>query len=147
MLKKIVIRILRFEARLVLGKFHPRIVAITGSVGKTSTKEAIAAVLEAKFSIRKSPKSYNSDLGVLLAILGLSSEWQSKWGWIQNIIKGAGVFFSHEYPSVLVLEMGIDRPGDMDAMTSLVSPFVGVVTAVGEVPVHVEFFPSPRAVA
>jgi len=147
MLKKIVIFILRWEAKSALNKFHPRVVAITGSVGKTSAKEAIAAVLGLKFSIRKSPKSYNSELGVPLTILGLSSEWQSGWGWIKNIVRGIGVLFAKNYPEVLVLEMGVDRPGDMDAMAALVSPFVGVVTAIGEVPVHVEFFPGPTAVA
>ena len=62
-LKKIIYFILQLEARLVVWKYKPKIIAITGSVGKTSTKDAIYAVLKGVTYVRKSEKSYNSQIG------------------------------------------------------------------------------------
>ena len=63
--------------------------------------------------------------------------------WFYNIIIGFLVIFSFKkYPEYLVLEIGADRPGDIKRICSWLSPNTGVVTALGEVPVHVEFFPS-----
>lgn len=131
----------------MLRKFKPRIVAVTGSVGKTSTKEAIVSVLSSRYSVRSSPKSYNSELGVPLTILGLETQWHSFFGWVRNVFKGALVLFMREYPAVLVLEMGVDRPGDMERLLKSIHPMVGVVTAIGEVPVHVEFFSGVQELA
>ncbi len=69
--KKIITKILAFEAHRVLNKFKPTIIGITGSVGKSSTKEAVAAVLESRYDVRRSQKSYNSEIGLALAVLGL----------------------------------------------------------------------------
>jgi len=52
-----------------------------------------------------------------------------------------------QYPKFLILELAADRPGDIDYLVDIVQPQVGVVTAVGEVPVHVEFYASPQEVA
>src|SRR3989338_4642754 len=145
--KKIVLAVLAWEARAVLAKFQPKIVAITGSVGKSSTKEAIAVVLATKYRVHKSPKSYNSGFGVPLAILGLSTAWHSPMGWGMTLMKGFLARFQKEYPEVLVLETGVDRPGDMDAILSIIEPLVSVVTAIGEIPVHVEFFSGPKEIA
>lgn len=145
--KKIIQYLLWAEARLLLKKFHPKIIAVTGSVGKTSTKEAIAAVLAKKYSVQKSTKSYNSAWGVPLTILGLETAWHSPWQWILTILRGFASLLRKQYADVLVLEMGVDRPGDMDHMVAGISPFISVVTAVGEVPVHVEFFAGPKEVA
>ena len=59
-------RILASLARLILRRHHPEVVAITGSVGKTSTRAAIQAVLQSKFSVRSSAYNYNNELGVPL---------------------------------------------------------------------------------
>ncbi|TSC70712.1 MAG: alanine racemase, partial [Parcubacteria group bacterium Gr01-1014_70] len=142
--KKLATVILAWEARAVLTKFKPRIVAVTGSVGKSSTKEAIATVLASKYSIRKSPKSYNSAIGIPLTILGLFTPWQSPMGWGITIMKGFFARFQKEYPDILVLEAGVDRLGDMDATLLLIKPDVSVITAIGEIPVHVEFFSGPK---
>jgi len=57
-LKKIIVFLITFEAKLVLKKFHPRIIVITGSVGKTSTKDAIYAAIAPHAFVRKSEKSF-----------------------------------------------------------------------------------------
>jgi UDP-N-acetylmuramoyl-tripeptide--D-alanyl-D-alanine ligase len=147
MFKKIITKILVTEARWAVKRSHPVVVGITGSVGKSSTKEAIATVLGARFSVRKSKKSYNSELGLSLAILGLETAWKNPIGWIKNIYRGWSVIKSKNVPAMLVLEMGVDRPKDMDALTSIVRPTIAVVTPIGDTPVHVEFFPSAEDIA
>ena len=62
--RKAVVAILILEAQLVVRKYKPRIVAVTGSVGKTSTKDAIFAVLADNQHVRKSDKSFNSEIGL-----------------------------------------------------------------------------------
>jgi len=146
-MKQIITKILAWEARYVAMRFKPHVIGITGSVGKSSTKEAIAAVLESKFSVRRNKKSYNSELGLALGILGLSTAWQSKMGWVRNILLGLQELRSKTFPEFLVLEMGIDRPKDMDALLDIVRPEIGVVTAIGEIPAHIEFFSGAEEVA
>ena len=147
-MKKIVLFLLTVEAWLVLWRHRPTIVGVTGSVGKTSTKEAIATLLGEHYQVRKSPKSYNSEIGVLLAILGIPNAWRSKIGWAKNLVRGALTVLSRApYPEMLVLEMGVDRPGDFDKLLRWVQPDIAVATAVGETPVHVEFFSGPDELA
>ena len=147
-LKKIIVDIITFEARLVLVKYRPRIAAVTGSVGKTSTKEAIYAVLSKSFKTRKSLKSYNSEIGIPLSILGCLSGWTNPLSWFKNIVEGlALILFPHAYPEWLVLEVGADRPDDIKKIADWLKPDVVVITRIGEMPVHVEFFTSPQALA
>ncbi len=145
--KKIIAAILKFEARLILRKYKPNIVAVTGTVGKTSAKDAIALVLGQRFNVRKSEKSYNSELGVPLTIIGAPSAWGNFFQWILVLAKGFGMIFKKiNYPRWLVLEMGVDRPGDMENMVSWIYPRAAVLTAFGDVPVHVEYFSGPEDV-
>lgn len=135
------------EARLLLARTKPTIIAVTGNVGKTSVKDAIYEVLKTKLHARKSVKSFNSEIGVPLSVLGLESGWSNPVLWLKNIVEGLFiVLHPGAYPKVLVLEMGVDRPGDMDALTRWVRPHVVVLTRLPDVPVHVEFFSSPDAV-
>ncbi len=147
-LKKIIVEILIFEARLVLKKYKPFIIAVTGSVGKTSTKDAIYTVLSSKFKVRKSEKSFNSEFGVPLTILGRPSGWHSPRIWLGNIFHGLDlILFGYDYPKYLVLEVGADHPGDIRNITKWVHPDISIITKVSKVPVHVEFFKSPVEVA
>lgn len=146
-LKKIIVKILEWEARTVLKKYKPKIVAITGNVGKTSTKDAIFSVLSDFFFVRKSEKSFNSDIGVPLTILGLPNAWNNPLKWISNIIEGFKIILlPKDYPAWLVLEVGADRPGDIEKVGAWLHPDIVVVTRFSEVPVHVEFFESKDAV-
>jgi UDP-N-acetylmuramyl pentapeptide synthase len=147
-LKSIVTAIITIEAKLLLKRTKPTIIAVTGSVGKTSVKDAIYEVLKHKVHARKSEKSFNSEIGVPLSVLGLESGWNSPLHWMKNIVDGAMLaLHPGKYPEVLVLEMGVDRPGDMDKLTSWIKPHVVVLTRLPDVPVHVEFFNSPEDVS
>jgi UDP-N-acetylmuramoyl-tripeptide--D-alanyl-D-alanine ligase len=124
-------KILRFMARTVLMKYKPKIIGITGSVGKSSTKEAIALVLEPHFRIRKNEGNYNNEIGLPLTILGTKSGGRSLVAWMKIFLTWCGLMFlPKQYPEILILEMGIDRKGDMDYLLSIVSLHIGVATHV-----------------
>jgi UDP-N-acetylmuramoyl-tripeptide--D-alanyl-D-alanine ligase len=147
LLKKIIVAILTFEARLVLKKYRPKIVAVTGSVGKTSTKDALYTALATGRHVRKSEKSFNSEIGVPLTILGCRNAWSNVFAWAKNILVGLElIILRRPYPEWLVLEIGVDRPGDIRRLVRWLSADVVVVTRLPDVPVHVEFFDSPEAV-
>ena len=146
-LRTLVIRILTAEARVLLRRHKPTLIAITGSVGKTSTKDAIYDAIKDSVHARKSQKSFNSEIGVPLTILGLPTGWDNPARWLWNIIDGAfTAFFSRQYPKVLVLETGVDTPGDMQQLTRWLKPDIVVLTRLPNVPVHVEQFKGPEAV-
>lgn len=132
---------------MVVRKYRPRIVAVTGSVGKTGTKDAIFSVLAGAFHVRKSDKSFNSEIGVPLTILGCPNGWNNPLRWLQNIVDGLLLLaLPTRYPQWLVLEVGADRPGDISSLASWLPVDVAVITRLPEVPVHVEFFDSPAEV-
>lgn len=145
--KSLIVAILTIEAKLLLKRAKPTIIAVTGNVGKTSTKDAVYHAIKGKVRARKSEKSYNSEIGVPLSVLGLDNAWQNPIHWTKNILDGLfHCLFPGDYPEVLVLEMGVDRPGDMKRLASWIKPDVVVLTRLPEVPVHVEYFNSPEEV-
>jgi UDP-N-acetylmuramoyl-tripeptide--D-alanyl-D-alanine ligase len=163
---RILKRTLRKLARLTIWRYRPGIIGVTGSAGKTSAKLAIKAVLERDRRVRVSSGNLNSDLGLPLTILGDWSERDlalvsrttppgtaklRKMGfWIKVICVSAWrIVFARpeEYPEILVLEYGADRPGDIKYLLSIARPNISVITAIGEIPVHVEFYAGPDEVA
>ncbi len=142
-LKDILIATLEFQARAILKKYRPTIIAVTGSVGKTSTKDVIYSVLFSSCYIRKSEKSFNSEIGIPLTILGTQNAWNNPLLWLQNIFHGFElILFKSKYPECLVLEIGADHPGDIQKITKWLKPDITVITRIGDIPVHIEFFPS-----
>lgn len=146
-MKKLLQWKLAWHARRILAKYKPTVVAVTGSVGKTSTRNAIAAVLSAKFRVRSPAENYNNEFGVPLTIIGAKTPGKSLFGWARVLTKAAGLWIGNDaaYPNMLVLEYGLDRPGDISALCRIAPPDVGVLTAV--TPVHAEFFPSVEELA
>lgn len=143
--RKIIEKILKFEARLILKKYKPKIIGVTGNVGKTGTKEAIHSVLQDKFNVRKSEKSYNNELGVPVTIIGKTKINLNAWGWVKTIIEGLLLLvFKLPYPKWLILEVGVDRPGDMKKILDWIDFDVVVLTRIPDVPVHIEFFKSHK---
>jgi UDP-N-acetylmuramoyl-tripeptide--D-alanyl-D-alanine ligase len=139
-------KILKLMASLVLKKFRPKIIGVTGSVGKTSTKEAIFTVLASHFHVRRSEKNYNNEVGLPLTIIGVESGENSILAWIYIFLKWLGtIIFPINYPEILVLEMGADRPGDLAYLTSFIKPNISVITDVSVS--HLEFFKTVENVA
>ncbi len=165
-MKNILRWVLKQLAQLIVWRYRPGIIGITGSVGKTSTKLAIMTVLRRDRRVRASADNLNNDLGLPLTVLGDWSEAELKlvsrsqpphtararklFFWIKVLAVSVWriIFVSREtYPEILILEYGADRPGDLRYLTSIARPNIGVITAVGDVPVHVEFFSGPEGVA
>ncbi len=144
--KPLIIKLLTWEAKLILARQKPFIIGVTGNLGKTSTKDAIYAVMKDSFHVRRSEKSLNSEFGVPLTILGEKSGWSSPARWAGILGRGLLVPFNKQYPTHLILEIGADRPGDIKAITSWLTPDITVVTQFGQVPVHIEFFKDRDAV-
>lgn len=133
---------LKIAAKLLLKKYQPQIIGITGSIGKSSAKEAVYHILSKKFRVRSSLKNYNNEIGVPLAIIGVESPGANLIGWLGvfNKVLKLLIFKDKDYPEILILEMGIDRPGDMGSLTSIVKVDVAIVTAVSYS--HLEYFGS-----
>ncbi|MDP2918302.1 MAG: UDP-N-acetylmuramoyl-tripeptide--D-alanyl-D-alanine ligase [bacterium] len=148
-MRKFLQKILASLAKSVIKKYQPKIVAITGSVGKTSAREAVHNVLSAGYpgQVGAARENYNNELGVPLAILGAAAPGKSAIGWLQVFCKACGLILKKKknYPRILILEMAADRPGDIDYLVKIAPPDVAVITAVG--PSHLEFFSSLSAIA
>lgn len=145
--KKILVAVLAWEAKLILAKYKPKIIAVTGNVGKTSTKDAIASALATKYNLRKSYKSFNSEFGVPLTIIGAENPWSNVLKWLDVVTTGLLLILGKQtYPEMLVLEVGADHPGDIENITKWLKPDIAVLTQFGEIPVHIENFPSRDAI-
>ncbi|MDH4330132.1 MAG: UDP-N-acetylmuramoyl-tripeptide--D-alanyl-D-alanine ligase [Candidatus Moranbacteria bacterium] len=139
-------KILRFMAQVVIKKYKPKIIGITGSVGKTSAKEAVSLVLSDKFNIRSGQKNYNNEIGIPLTIIGAKSGEGSILGWIRVFFKWMlVVIFPVRYPEIVVLELGIDRPGDMDYLLGFIPVNVAILTDISGS--HLEYFGNINRIA
>ncbi|MFT8412344.1 MAG: UDP-N-acetylmuramoyl-tripeptide--D-alanyl-D-alanine ligase [Schleiferilactobacillus perolens] len=109
-------------AQHYLRKINPKVVAVTGSNGKTTTKDMIATILATQYNVAKTYANYNNEIGLPFTILNAPTNTE-----------------------VLVLEMGMDRPGQIAHMTQLARPDVAVITMIGEA--HIEFFGTRDKIA
>lgn len=117
------------DPRLALGKIAAglrrkmglKIVGVTGSVGKSTTKEMIAAVLEGNYIVSKTPANFNNDLGLPMTILGMEEQTQ-----------------------VGVLEMGMSHFGEISYLSHIARPDIGVITNIGTM--HMENLGSRRGI-
>jgi len=103
-------------------RFTGRVIAVTGSAGKTTTRQMIDAVLSSRFTGTASPANYNNHLGVPLSML--------RW---------------HESDAYAVLEMGASGVGEIEELCALAQPSIGVITNIGDA--HLGSFGGPAAVA
>jgi UDP-N-acetylmuramoyl-tripeptide--D-alanyl-D-alanine ligase len=145
--KKIIFleKTLRKMAKLVLKKYKPEIIGITGSVGKTTTKEMIGDVLGEFLAVRKNEKNYNNEIGIPLTIIGAQFSTSSVFQWIKVFLKWFSIIiFPIKYPKVLVLEMGADCPGDIKYFFKFIPISVGVLTNISDS--HLEFFKNKEAI-
>lgn len=145
-MRHIVEPIVAFFARKIVAKYKPQIVGITGSVGKTSTRAAVFAVVSQRFSAYTPPKNLNDKIGLPLGIIGMDSPGKSLVGWLKVAAHATSLLiFKQKYPEVLVLEYGIDRVGEMQQLLAITTPKVSVLTSIGFS--HYEFFTDIETVA
>ncbi len=128
---------------------HPevRLVVVAGSVGKTSTKTAVATVLSQKYRVRMQDGNHNTHMSVPLAILGVPypDNVRSFGAWRQVLKAARARVLAPTDVDIIVQELGTDSPGDIAHFGTYLRPHVAVVTAV--TPEHMEFFKTMEAVA
>ncbi|MDO4669986.1 MAG: UDP-N-acetylmuramoyl-tripeptide--D-alanyl-D-alanine ligase [Aerococcus sp.] len=109
-------------AHYYLEKIHPKVVGITGSAGKTTTKDMTAAALSATFKVHKTEGNYNNEIGLPITVLAMPADTE-----------------------VLVLEMGMSDFGEIDLLAHIAPPDVAVITMIGES--HIEYLGSVANIA
>lgn len=130
-MRRIVIQLVQFLAKAVLKKYRPLVVAVSGSVGKTSTRLATAVALQPLGYVGQPAGNYNTEIGLPLAILRARSGGRSVMAWLAVLLRGVELLLTRRvYPEVLVLELGSDAPGDAAVLLDIVHPKVGIVTAI-----------------
>lgn len=124
-----------------------KLVVVTGSVGKTSTKTAVATMLSQKYRVRLHEGNHNTPMSVPVAILGLQypDNVRSFGAWRKVLREAHARILQPSNVDVIVQELGADRPGDIAAFGRYLKPYMAVVTAV--TPEHMEFFKTIDAVA
>lgn len=136
---------LRLFAILFLKRYKPKIIGVTGSVGKSSAKEAIFTVLSANFRTRRSLGSYNNEIGVPLTIIGEETAGRNVFKWFIIFLRAlTKLIRQKDYPEILVLELGVDKPGDLDYLLAFIEPEISVLTAIGAA--HLEALKSEKEV-
>ncbi|MFA5090137.1 MAG: UDP-N-acetylmuramoyl-tripeptide--D-alanyl-D-alanine ligase [Candidatus Omnitrophota bacterium] len=98
-------------------KFNIPLIAISGSSGKTTTKDMLARILSRKFRVLKNEGTKNNQIGVSLSLLNL-----------------------HSYHELVVLELGTNHPGEISSLSRICSPNIGIITNIG--PAHLEYLGS-----
>ncbi len=138
-------KLLAFFALRILVKYKPIIIGITGSVGKTSTRAAVFAVVSAKYKAYTPPKNLNDKIGLPVGVIGMDSPGKRLFGWLKVFTHALYLLlFKSKYPEVLVLEYGIDRVGEMDELLAIARPNIGVLTSIGLS--HYQFFESTEVI-
>lgn len=139
-------KILGHYVRKVVKRNNVKVIAVAGSVGKTSTKAAIAAVLGESCKVQWQQGNYNDLLSVPLTFFGLDMpSVKNPLAWLKTIAAMAGQA-SLKYPyDVVIVEVGTDAPGQITEFSSYLHPDIAVVTAVA--PEHMEYFSDMHAVA
>ncbi len=134
-MKKILVLIIKHLAKAVISRHRPYIIAITGSYGKTTTKDILYSVLKTKLNVWKSYGNFNTEWGLPLSVIN-EKKFPNKniFRWFVLFAKFFNFIFNPfvKYPDYLILEMGVDKPGDMDYLLSVVKPDLTIITAVGQ---------------
>ncbi len=143
-MKKILSFILKILAKLILWRYHPIVIGITGSVGKTSVKEAVANLINRTGrTVWHSQKNLNNEIGLpLTVLLAKDSAYRNFLSWFKIFTQATKrlIIKDRYYPEFLVLEYGVDHPNDMDYLLSIARPQIAVLTAVSAS--HLEFMGS-----
>lgn len=146
MLKRVVVKILTAQAKRFIRKNKPKVVVVSGSVGKTSTTQAISTILSKQFTVRRTISNYNTDLGVPCSIFNRTFPRKLynifAWKWI--ILRNEITLIRKQNIDALVLELGSDSLGEL-AQYEWLNPDIAVVTAIASE--HMEQFKTIENVA
>jgi len=130
-LRRAGVRVLQVLARFYLRRRSPRVVAIAGGRGKTVMKRTLAELLGRRWRVRCNPLSYNTSVGLLFAVLDTSFETRRIAAVATGLARAAWKALFPDPVEVLVLELGVRRPGDMEELLRVVDPDIAVFTPLG----------------
>lgn len=116
------LKALQYLAKFYLAKVHPKVVGITGSNGKTTTKDMTDAVLSSQYRVHKTQGNFNNHIGLPITILEMPVDTE-----------------------VVILEMGMSHAGEIEVLSKLAEPDVAIITMIGES--HMEFLGSRAGIA
>jgi UDP-N-acetylmuramoyl-tripeptide--D-alanyl-D-alanine ligase len=137
-------------AKRYINRHKPLVIGINGSVGKTSCRMIVSQTIQ-KFlphqKVYTSPKNFNGELGMSLSIFAIDHFLPRVYDFLYTFFHALHLTFiaTHKPYDILVLEYGIDRPGEMDFLLDIVKPDIGIFTAIDSV--HSEQFGDPQAIA
>jgi len=144
---KIIEKELAVLARWIISRFHPYVIGVTGSSGKTTTKYFVAELLaSAKDGVRASAGNLNTETGLPLAVLGYDRAPKSAFDWLKVLIFAPiKATFTFSYPKFIVLEYAADKLGDIAYLNSIVKPDIAIISSLGEA--HLESFKTKEQIA
>jgi len=120
---------LKYLTKLVLFIHRPTIIVVAGSMNKHFIKQEIKKTLqENKYSVRANPKNFNTEIGLPLAVLGLSSGYNSYYKWLPVIFQAFKSIFLTKFPQFLVLSLGSSDPGDMKYLLKIIKPKIAIIS-------------------
>jgi UDP-N-acetylmuramyl pentapeptide synthase len=135
--RRLVSEYLGLLARIKLWWSHEQIIGITGSIGKSSTKEAVVRILEDEYAVDQSFAEYNTRLGLLLSVYRQESGEGSAKAWYRAMIGATRRFLTDRTRyELLVLEIGVSWPGGMRDTLRVFRPDIGIFTGVA--PIHLD---------
>jgi UDP-N-acetylmuramoyl-tripeptide--D-alanyl-D-alanine ligase len=146
-LKSLIVKVLAHQVKTLTARNKIKVVAVGGSIGKTSTKYAIAKALSRNFRVRFQEGNYNDPLTVPLIFFGVENPPNlfNPLAWLKIILSNQAKLM-RPYPyDLVVVELGTDGPGQMSQFANYLKPDIGVLTAIS--PEHMEFFKTIEAVA
>lgn len=144
--KNILVGILGWQVRRLCKRNKFKIIGVVGSIGKTSTKIAIAKVLESGKRVKYQEGNYNEIISVPLVFFGHKMpELWNFWGWFKIILQNEfQIYFKYPF-DVVVVELGTDAPGQISEFRKYLHLDIAVITAIA--PEHMEFFQNIQNVA
>ncbi len=147
-MKKVLEAYLGWCVKTAIKRDKPTMVAIGGSVGKTTTRSVISVVMSALFKpeeYRTSVKNFNNELGVPISVFAKKMPGKSPIKWLDLLFAGALYALGVKKLDMryLVLEMGADHPGDLDYLLRIAPPTIAIITALGAE--HTEHFGSAES--
>ncbi|MEX1014703.1 MAG: Mur ligase family protein [Candidatus Paceibacterota bacterium] len=147
-IEKIIDFKLKLLAKATIWRYEPKIIGVTGSVGKTSTKKAIEKIISYSKTVRSSGDMRDRFRSLSLAIISNEKEGDSFVFWSKILFKSFLnlIIKDKKYPEVLVLEYGAEKPGNVRRLLDLVRPTISIITSLGDVPSHIESFSGVDAV-
>lgn len=139
--------LLEKTAKALIKRYKPIVICVTGSVGKTSVKNAIASTLNESFVIRKTPKNINNDFGIAISVIGRFEFKEGFPALLKILVYGLKqLYIINRFPEILVIEVGAGKIGEIERVSKWLKPDILVITNLPDKPSHLGIFGSKEKI-